>query len=569
MSSSDNIQRLREKRKNIENTYSHSPKTKGSEIIAQDVDVNGNDISRNTSTRTSRVSNDSKGRNPTVSNDFSTSILEHIAYLEMKVKDLEGLKERLKEVEEKVKTPEKDATQKYPTDSYSLIALNGPQPTLLWYELWSDQGSFYFFLFGLLVFLFQIALYGTMLFGETDRRWGTVTDNGNPDWDIDFFAALVPANTNSIVKAAQIISLLVYIVFPDSTLQDLLGAYRYFPRCSCSNRDSDPVWMMRFACILKGLQAIFGIVTVWVLVMQSSSVTAIILNFMAVNFISDIDDRAFSLAKDGVFGLHLKAEASENIGATKLPTSMQRKNGGGFAIVLTSAGLLLLGFMIYVMRAQDNPEIWLTQNLQVNFNDEAFKNYTGCLFLDERSKHFNRYTYNGFSSISLTYCGNDRKWYLLEDSDDSDISDPCSAWYDVGIASSSETESFDVSAAFGDTWTSFAGKPLDIKFDGSCTIDGGGLMISGLTTDGGTSGLTTGGSVAGNGICDDDLNTPKFQYDGGDCCAATCKGPRCGKKVLPSAFGTEANATVAGFPNCRDPEMMRRMTVQLRSSSGK
>ena len=390
-----------------------------------------------------------------------------------------------------------------------------------------------------------------MLFGETDTRWGTVLNSGNPDAEDNFFAALIPPNTNGYVKAAQVVSLLVYIVFPDSTVQDLLGAYRFFPRCSCSNKNDDPIWMMRFACILKGSQALFGIATVWLLTLTSTSVIEIILNFTAVNFISNIDDRAYSLGKDGVFGRFLKEEVSENIGSTNLPATMQRKNGGGYCIVLTSAGVILFGFLIAMMNAQNSPDRWLTQNPQITFSNEGFTGLSGCYTLDKESRNFNRYTYNG-PNASLSYCGKRQKWYLLEDIDGRAINDPCEAWFDVGIASSSETSSFDVSGSFSEIWTSRDGEPLTVTFDGDCENEGLFGAVGTSSADAGT--LPRG--VPGNSICDENTNTAEFEYDGGDCCEETCQGPRCGKIILDLALGKE-NSSVDGYPNCKDPNARR------------
>eukprot|EP00531_Pseudo-nitzschia_arenysensis_P000704 CAMPEP_0116123948 /NCGR_PEP_ID=MMETSP0329-20121206/5021_1 /TAXON_ID=697910 /ORGANISM="Pseudo-nitzschia arenysensis, Strain B593" /LENGTH=968 /DNA_ID=CAMNT_0003617899 /DNA_START=197 /DNA_END=3101 /DNA_ORIENTATION=+ len=566
MSSHGNIQRLRDKRKSLEEAYSHSPKRKSGEpsdvskavsravsmVGAVEPTSNGTDsLSMPTMPRASTSSAGSSK----ASNAFSTTVLEHIQFLEMKLKALEGLEDRLKVVEKTTQEVEKDKSPKYPTDSYSLIAMNGPKPSFLWYELWSEQKCFYFWLFGMMVFLFQTSLYALVLFGQTDMRWGTVPSSGNPA--SGFFADLIPPNTSGFVRVAQVVSLLVYVIFPDSTVNDLLNAYKYFPRCLCSNTNEDPVWAMRFACFLKGSQALFGIVTTWLLVMTSDSVLAIILNFTAINFISDIDDRAYSLAKDGVFGQFLKTETSERIGDTKLPGFMHKTGTGYYAMILTSLGLVLIGFLISVVTTQDSPNIWVTTAFSLELTDgrRVFE-------LDKNSTHFNRYTYNNRDAkTSISYCADDRKWYLLNVLDDTKSIDPCSAYVNgIDIASSSETGSFDISAAFTDTWTSRGGTPLGVQFSEATTENSYCALTA---TDGNSMDeANVGVRRLGDGICDEDLNTANFEYDGGDCCAATCEGPRCGKKVLESAFG-KTNPSVAGFPNCKDPEKTVRITMHL------
>jgi len=77
----------------------------------------------------------------------------------------------------------------------------------------------------------------------------------------------------------------------------------------------------------------------------------------------------------------------------------------------------------------------------------------------------------------------------------------------------------------------------------------------------------------GDGVCDEFFNTEKFNYDGGDCCAATCIGPFCGGNGLTAAFGVDLSdntfqsqflddTTVIGFENCKDPNM-EPFTIEL------
>ncbi len=566
MSSHDNIQRLREKRKSLEDAYSYSPQRRGGEpidvskAVGRAVNMTGAVETTSNSTGSISMPSSSSTGNSKPSNTFSTAVLEHVQFLEMKLKALEGLEGRLKVVERTTQQVEKDKSPKYPTDSYSLIALNGPKLSFLWYELWSEQKSFYFWLFGMMVFLFQTSLYALVLLSQTNMRWGTVPLSGNPA--SGFFANLIPPNTSGFVKIAQIVSLLVYVIFPDSTVNDLLNAYKFFPRCLCSNTNDDPVWAMRFACFLKGTQALFGIITTWLLVMTSNTVLVIILNFTAINFISNIDDRAYSLAKDGVYGQFMKAETSERIGDTKLPGSMRKTGTGFYAMILTSLGLIFIGFLISVLTTQDSPNLWVTNAFTMELTDETFQNFSGCFVLDAESAHFNRYTYiNRGVNASISYCADDRKWYLMNIVDDTKRVDPCSAFVDgIEIASSSETGSFDISTSFTDTWTSSDGTPLGVQFSEATTE----YSSCSLTTTGGSAmgEANMGVRHLGDGICDEELNTVNFEYDGGDCCAATCEGPRCGKKVLESAFG-KANPSVAGFPNCKDPEKTVRLTMHL------
>jgi hypothetical protein len=67
----------------------------------------------------------------------------------------------------------------------------------------------------------------------------------------------------------------------------------------------------------------------------------------------------------------------------------------------------------------------------------------------------------------------------------------------------------------------------------------------------------------GDGICDRQFNRPGYQYDGGDCCAATCTKSNCGRVrgVVTSVFDT-SNLNAVAFPYCNDREMVP-LTIHL------
>jgi hypothetical protein len=67
--------------------------------------------------------------------------------------------------------------------------------------------------------------------------------------------------------------------------------------------------------------------------------------------------------------------------------------------------------------------------------------------------------------------------------------------------------------------------------------------------------------TSGNGKCDVDFNTPRFNYDGGDCCENSCFGTvqhECGVGQISSSVGV--NLAYVGFPNCTDPDAVRQIS---------
>lgn len=220
---------------------------------------------------------------------------------------------------------EEDDEKRYPKDCYSFLALNGPSD-----NSWPLK-KVMFFLFGLMPFLFQMPLLG-LFFSLVDKM----------DYGED-------SDSCPHKRIAQVISLLVYLVFPNSTLHDVIKAVQLFP-WSSKEKDNVPVGCIRISCVLRGIQSNCAIMTVFLLVMTSANAYDIILNFTAVNFISDLDEAAFSLARSGMFGLSLKEE-SKRIERKNLPACSYRESkhvSYGIVVLYTAAtlfGLMMVGIM--------------------------------------------------------------------------------------------------------------------------------------------------------------------------------------------------------------------------------
>ena len=64
----------------------------------------------------------------------------------------------------------------------------------------------------------------------------------------------------------------------------------------------------------------------------------------------------------------------------------------------------------------------------------------------------------------------------------------------------------------------------------------------------------------GNGLCDLFFNTPEFDYDGGDCCEATCVSTEyfsCGNGIIEQSVGAFG---YVGFTDCEDPSVSSQIS---------
>ena len=511
---------------------------------------------------------DSKYFDPPTANTFSTSsfistgsmdsIFRHMKMMEQKVQDLqqevgkvgEETSSRISTISRRnscmIRTSlilkdidfsdELGSDTKYPADCYSLITLNGPTG----YN-WPLK-RLKFFLFGLLVFSFQISFLVLMLMSRTFLDASDI-EIDNP---IERFLQFIPSNSKTVIRVSQIITLMTYTMFPDASLMDVFRAYQYFPIRSKATKD-DPVKGMILSCFLRACQGYLATIAVFLVVITTPSVVDIILNFTALSFISSLDDEAFGLAKSGVFGSDLRKEV-ERIEDAKLPACFRKENTLRlYWKVLGSVGGILFTLLFFVIGFQNSATWWVTPTFRVEFKEETgLKLYSGCYGIRSNTKYGNRFAYIRETENSATafgYCTKDRRWILFKDFEDN--ANPCFVGENE-LARSSATEFFDIAKSFEELWFyPSSTTPIDLFFFPDSDIES-------LHCD----------MYLGDGICDEPLNIPGFQYDNGDCCAATCSSnPDCGRKGADSIFGI-SNVSDYGYPHCDNPQM-KPVTIHL------
>ena len=424
----------------------------------------------------------------------------------------------------------------YPGDCYSFMAIHSP-----------IQNPF-FFLFGFVVFVFQIMFLIYMILNKLDTNLGLNGEVDNPS--DDFLANFIPANVTALVRATQITAVLCYCMFADSSLKDCAAAIEQFPRFDRANKD-DRVWLGILSCVLRFCQGFMAILATFLLIVTTSDVIEIILNFAAVNFISTLDEVAFELAKWGKYGPALEKEA-KSIESRPIPYCIYRKyKHVRYFMTVVPIAVVLICSAIAITVMQESERHWVTQTFRVQFQSRTgLQDYSGCYSLDEEISHNKRKNYNSFEAnpepAALGYCKETRQWKLFKNEGDGDgeggiENDPCELTRENELAHSGATDYFDISSSFDDSWFSASGTPLDLYFFES--------------DQAGTDLVSECGSFLDNGKCDLSFNILGFQYDGGDCCAATCSKPNCGQYGANGAFGvneTEGN----GYRTCEDPDMV-------------
>lgn len=449
-----------------------------------------------------------------------------------------------------------DEDARFSEDCYSYIALG------------CGEGNRLPFAYGMFVFIFQITFLVLMICSKMVRTMSANEDidNAMKDDPNSVFATFIPAGSSLIVKTTQYVAITAFVFFAEDSVNDVVDGVRYLPLPFWTG---DKIWVS-VACLLRFIQGLFACYTAWLLVMVSSDVIDIILNFTAVNFISSLDDGAFEIASSGRYGDILKKKSediSENIvldykclhqlrdqPVTKIDEHGEEtieNRDMKYSWYLPTLGVvasLLLGFTIYLSNSQASNEKWVAQVVRVEFDDDSgLIGYSGCYDFvgrnaDRRPKYSSRD--DNAKLGELEYCQADRRWVFIEEG-----GNVCEPHY-VGkhLAQSSKTNSFDVSTAFELSWVSPFKKPLDMYFIDST------LESELFCTE-----------FQANGICNDNLNKKDFKWDGGDCCGTTCYNPSCGLVTYTTAFGQElrdSETVFVDFPNCGN-DILVNVTVEL------
>ncbi|CAB9506909.1 expressed unknown protein [Seminavis robusta] len=205
------------------------------------------------------------------------------------------------------------------------------------------------------------------------------------------------------------------------------------------------------------------LVTIFVLIMQVDTVLDIMLNFAALEFMANIDDVAFSLAKTGFIGNRLQGAANNvaTFRVRKRPASdqgfLQRSwKAGVFFLVL----LILVAGWVTIVAFRTSGQ-YMCNTIIVNMGDEfvpSLGTFNGLYDLDSSAGSGLEWRAEYVERRSLEidtpgrgifgYCSDIKAWtFRVESRGSNEKGDPCD-W----IARSSETDAYDITEAVASPW---------------------------------------------------------------------------------------------------------------------
>jgi len=283
------------------------------------------------------------------------------------------------------------------------------------------------FFLAMFVFLFQIAIYIVLAVDIIN-----VSNKKNP--------LKLPPGVESSVRIAEALAIVVAIITQDDVRkavnlirdgynEELVNA---FPGASKRK------WIL--SIVLRGSEGLMGLCLTFLLIMQETTVIELLLNFLAMEFVSQLDDVVFVLTREGFTGRELQKEAR------KLSRTFYHVNhlstGSRTASVVTNAYFIILFTIMFaawgiIFANQENGKYFhVCSPIFAQFSDEVMPKlgtFTGLFQLKNESYGVGRRDYPSFINDQvrvtgkaplLAYCHKETRWTLsLPKAEEKD--DPC------------------------------------------------------------------------------------------------------------------------------------------------
>lgn len=331
-------------------------------------------------------------------------------------------------------TGQKAFAKTLPSDSYAFLMV-----APLWGIPW---------FMGLIVWAIQITLYVLMILSTLDETGATFHNSLG-----------VPPNVDTSVRIVQLLALIIAVITQDD-LMKALDMIRF--RKSKSFLEAFPnssVPKVAFGISTRVFEGLMGLMASFFLVVTSDSIYYLLLNFTALEFISQLDEAFFVLSHYGFAGRYCEIAAKAVEETTYyVHTKVYRKRKIAlFAIIC----VLMVGSWIGIA-TQQRSGAYLCQTLFVQFGDDmdpslaAFSGLYDQITVGSVGKFLSntrvRYVDRNSGTGIFAYCPSRRFWSFSHTSATevawSEDYDPCEDWQ----VRSSFTGGYDINSVASEDW---------------------------------------------------------------------------------------------------------------------
>ena len=211
-------------------------------------------------------------------------------------------------------------------------------------------------------------------------------------------------------------------------------------------------WLFAVFCLFG--DGLFGLAVTFMLIMTSSTVLDVLLNFAAVEFVAGLDEAVFSLCAMGFLGHTNRLEAA-HVSESTYQAVRSRSSKMVRAMGLTGTLVVVLSLWAYLFSLQVRG-VYAPQTLFVQFDDQVrpeLAAHSGVYVLKTNTGAgpSNRFHYDEdrVGGGRFGYCPTNREWTFSVGS----TVDPCD--YTNVLVKSIETQTFDMTQVAGETWFVF------------------------------------------------------------------------------------------------------------------
>mmetsp|Transcript_6669 Transcript_6669/g.15692 ORF Transcript_6669/g.15692 Transcript_6669/m.15692 type:complete len:1151 (+) Transcript_6669:366-3818(+) len=284
---------------------------------------------------------------------------------------------------------------------------------------------------------------------------------------------VVPVNVPRIVHASQALATIVAIFDQDDLRSAIEGYFDGLPTRfrgdMAFQRMNKPQW--NFCCGIRFVQGFLSVFASFVLAVQSETVFDVLLNFLGVKFVSELDDLAFNLCQLGYFGVQpqraskciVEAQFQQDDRNKADENTWNRSWFRKYAHVIGVFGILafLLGLFFFVLISQNSGD-FSAQEISMTLAEGSVPFaalFSGCYRSSRTGKMFVRrvaYEQMGFEDDGglLGFCGDvdgEKAWTFTFNS-----VDPCKNIY----ARTEATTTFNILELGNSQWYSMEGVSL-------------------------------------------------------------------------------------------------------------
>ncbi|CAJ1931421.1 unnamed protein product [Cylindrotheca closterium] len=338
--------------------------------------------------------------------------------------------------------------------------------------------GFPFWLSALIIAGLQVSLFVLLLIDRVgSKRWvgfGAECDesDGNDIYCRHERPLGMPTNVEPLVRAAQALCLVFALYDQQGVFDGLEGFFAGMPvdyKGSTNFRNMTlGQWNLSF--FLRFLQGFLGVLCAFVLLVQAETVFDVLLNFLGVKFISEMDKVAFHIGLKGYFGTAMQ-EAAEDVAGTYFRREEDTRPWGARNIhVIIMMGMLavLIAWFAHLAILQTSGT-YLVRHFHVDFGkDPLLSLFNGCYSASD----------DGLLNSRLSYSqiGTEAKFGFCKKTDKSENggwtlyfgSSPCPSDFNYNevLAISEPTESFDLPLVDPTKWSRQDGynrlKPVEV-----------------------------------------------------------------------------------------------------------